>query len=208
MNARNEPPIVAELGRPETPEETAARKSETSRKHRANQTFLNLVMALIASLAIVLVTVLVVVRPDLPAAPPVDYQSIAAATDSPVPLVAPVLPEGWSANSAVYNGSPPDGVATWYIGFITPQQQFIGVRQGIDANPTWLSNQLMSRTATGSTTVAGVSWQVFDYRTTNDVGNFAHALSTTNESSSFVVFGTAADEEFDTLVSALAEVVG
>ncbi len=205
MNARNEPRVVAELGRPETPDETAARKAETSRKHRANQTFLNLILALVASLAVVLVTILVVVRPDLPAAPPIDYQSIATEAGSSVPLAAPVLPAGWAANSAVYNGSPADGVATWYIGFITPKQQFIGLRQGIDANPTWLANQLGSRLATDSTTVGGVEWQVYDYRSTKDVGNYAHALSTSDRSSSFVVYGTATDEEFDTLVTALAK---
>ena len=61
--ARKEPAIVAELGRPETAEETAQRKAENSRKHRANQTALNLVGATVASLAIVAFLVIVVVRP-------------------------------------------------------------------------------------------------------------------------------------------------
>ena len=59
-----ERPIVAELGRPETPEETANRKAERSRLHRSNQTALNLVAALIVCLVVVLLIVLVVVRPD------------------------------------------------------------------------------------------------------------------------------------------------
>jgi hypothetical protein len=58
-----QPRIVAELGRPETPEETAARKAENSRKHRENQTLRNLVFALLSSLAVVLVLVLVVGGP-------------------------------------------------------------------------------------------------------------------------------------------------
>ena len=58
--AGKQPAIVAELGRPETPEETAARKAENSRKRRANQTAFNLIVATIASLGIVLFLVVVV----------------------------------------------------------------------------------------------------------------------------------------------------
>jgi hypothetical protein len=37
--------VVAELGRPETPEETAARKAESSRVYRSSQNFRNLIAA-------------------------------------------------------------------------------------------------------------------------------------------------------------------
>ena len=48
------PRIVAELGRPETPDETAARKAESSRVHRESQNTRNLVAALIVTIAIVM----------------------------------------------------------------------------------------------------------------------------------------------------------
>src|SRR5207342_1416059 len=60
-------PIVAELGRAETPAETAERKAKASAKRRSNQTAINLVIALVASLGLVLLVVLVVVRPEVPA---------------------------------------------------------------------------------------------------------------------------------------------
>ena len=47
------PRIVAELGRPETPDETAARKAESSRVYRASQNTRNLVAALLVTLAVV-----------------------------------------------------------------------------------------------------------------------------------------------------------
>lgn len=204
MNARKDPPIVAELGRPETLEEIAARKAETSRTHRESQTFRNLLVALLASLAVVLVTVLLVVRPDLPAAPAIDYRSIAAEADASAPLAVPELSPQWKANSAVFDANPADGVATWYVGFITPKQQFIGVRQGLDANPTWLANQLKNRTATGSTTIDGIAWQVYDHRTAKDAGNLAYAMSTSQGHGTLVLFGTADDGEFATMAAALS----
>lgn len=207
MNARQDPPIVAELGRPETAEEIAARKAETSRTHRESQTFRNLLVALLASLAVVVVTVLVVVRPDLPPAPAIDYRAIAAEADSPAPLAVPDLPQQWKANSAVFDAKPADGVATWYMGFITPKQQFIGVRQGIDANPTWLANQLKNRTATESTTIGGVAWQVYDNRTARDAGNLAYAMSTSDSRGAVVLFGTADVDEFATMAAVLSAVL-
>lgn len=202
------PPVVAELGRPETPEEAAARTADSARRHREGQTLLNLTLALAASLLVVLVTVLVVVRPDPPAREPVDYRSIAAEADAPAPLAVPELPVGWAANSATFTAQPADGVASWYVGFLTPKGQFVALRQGIDANPTWLSNQVSGRAATGTTDMGGVTWQVYDHRTAKDVGNLAYAMTTTGTDDSgaqsgFVLFGTATADEFETLAAAL-----
>lgn len=201
-------PVVAELGRPETSEETAERKAASARRRREGQTLLNLTLALIASLVVVLVTVLVVVRPNPPAREPVDYRSIAAEADAPAPLAAPALPADWAANSATFDAAPADGVDAWYVGFLTPKGQFVALRQGIDANPTWLANQVSGRAATGTSVVDGVTWQVYDHRTGKDVGNLAYAMTTTGTSaagvtSSFVLFGTATADEFEILAEAL-----
>ena len=60
---------------------------------------------------------------------------------------------------------------TWYIGLITPSTQFIAMNQGIDANPTWLQSVVDGRTATGTTTIEGIEWDVYDYRTDPNPGN-------------------------------------
>lgn len=197
--------IVAELGRPETPEETAARTAAGSRKHRANQTLFNLVLALAASLGIVLFLVLVVVRPTMDSTPHVDYQKLAADAQPTVsaPLASPSLPKSWSANAArVKTGA--DGVVTWYIGFITPAPQYIGLIQGIEANPTWVTAQLNNARSTGTETIAGLEWAVYDQRTSKDSGNDAYALVTTIDGSSLVLHGSADTAEFRTLAAALA----
>lgn len=196
------PAIVADLGRPETPEETAARRAEYSRKRRSAQTIPALVVALIASFGIVLFLVVVVVRPEPEPAPPIDYAAIAASADAEVALIVPALPPEWSANAARF--SPRDEVPTWYVGFVTPGAQFIALNQGVDANPTWLDSVLDGVEATGSTTIDGVTWSIHDDRADRDAGNHAYALSTELDGSTIVLHGTAADAEFALLAAAIA----
>jgi hypothetical protein len=216
MNASPQSPqpskqrIVAELGRPETPEETAARKAENSRRHRANQTLFNLVLALAASLAIVLFLVLVVVRPSTDSSPRVDYQKVAADAQPTVSetLASPTLPAGWSANSArLRKGS--DGVLSWTIGFITPTPQYIGLVQGVKANPSWISNQLCGARSTGEETIDGIEWTTYDRpsasaRACNEADDYAFSMTTTRGDSTYVLHGSAKDSEFHTLAGALA----
>lgn len=200
------PRIVAELGRPETPEETAARKAESSRRHRSNQTLRNLVLALLASLVVVLFLIFVVVRPTSIARPPVDYRSVAAQTQPTVnaTLAAPTLPRGWTANHAnILTGT--DGIVAWNIGFITPKEQYIGLVQGIDANPSWTSEQLQQAPPTGRSSIAGVEWVSYDRRTSDTPGNYAYSLSTTVDGTTIALHGTASTSEFRILAAAVTQ---
>jgi len=201
-------PIVAELGRPETPEETAARKAENSRRHRANNTLFNLVIAIVASLAIVLFIVVVVVRPDPAPAEGVDVALTASQAESATsgPLLAPTVPADWYANKATI-GTRAE-VLTWYVGYITSSTQFIALNQGIDANPTWQAIVLDTALETGSTTIAGLTWSIYDQRTKDKPGNNAYAMSTELDGSTIVLHGTASTEEFEILASSIAAEVG
>ncbi len=202
-------PIVAELGRAETPQEIADRKAAASAAHRNNQTVLNLVIALAASLLVVFVIVVVVVRPDQ-AGPPkaVDWSSVARDAQQSVStkLVDPRLPKTWSANRAelVDAKSSPDGIASWQIGFITPSTQYIGLVQGIKADATWVSSQLQQKKATGDASFGGFRWQVYDHRSDDHPGNLAYALVTTVGDSTVVLAGTASDGEFATLATEIS----
>ena len=196
--------IVAELGRPETPEETAARKAETSRQHRANQTVRNLVWSLVATLAVVLVLVLVVVRPEPAPVGAVDFETVAtqAQESVEVPLAVPDLPAGWTANAAELRTSSA-GVQSWYIGFVTPSGQFIAFTQGIDADASWTDDLLEGHHPTGDKTIV-IDWVEYDYRTSEDPGNVAYGLVGGADSSVLVLYGTANDGEFATLAAAVA----
>ena len=202
--AQRPPRVVAELGRPETPSETAARKAESSRIHRSSQTLRNLVVALVASLAIVLFTVLVVVRPDGAVRKPIDYRAVASQSQPTVneTLAAPTLPAKWSANSATLETGA-DDIQAWSVGFITPGQQFIGLVQGIDANGSWLSDEVKKARSTGTVSIDGTEWTVYNRRTASDPGNYAYSLSTVVGASTIVLHGGGSTAEFRTLAAAV-----
>lgn len=200
-------PIVAELGRPETAEETWARKDAARRTRREHQTAFNLVLALIASLGIVLFLVLVVVRPDQTVDRTVDYQQIASQANVPgVALAAPDLPKDYSANRADFQDKTSDGVKVWTVGLITPDKQYIGLQQGIDANASWVANQLDQKPSTGDRTIAGTKWTVYDRRAEGkDAGNHAYSLVGTFDRNTIVLSGTADDASFTTVAKAVSK---
>lgn len=202
-----EPAIVAELGRPETPEETAARKAEDSRRHRAKQTSANLWLSLLATVAVAVVLVLIVPRGDNAIDPDIDYTSLAANAQSSVtsPIAVPALPDGWKANAAELRTTGSGGVVSWYVGFITPERDYLAYSQGIDANSTWLANLLDDHAATGTRAIGGLDWDVYDDRDDRDPGNLAYALSTALDGQVYVIYGTAEEAEVSELASALAE---
>lgn len=202
-------PIVAELGRPETPQEIADRKAAATSAHRSNQTLLNLVIALGASLLVVFVIVVVVVRPDQ-AGPlkAVNWVSVGKDAQQSVStrLIVPALPATWTANRAelVDTKSAADGIADWQIGFITPSTQYIGLVQGIKADPTWVSTQLQQKKTTGDATFGNIHWRVYDHRADSDPGNLAYALVTTVGDTTVVLAGTGSNAEFATLATEIS----
>jgi hypothetical protein len=208
--ATKPPPVVAELGRPETAEETAARKAKNSRNHRERQTTRNLVYALIASLAVVLVIVLAVPRSNEALERDVDVAAVAAQAQAAndEPLAVPELPEGWSANAAELRRSETDGITAWYAGYLTPSDEYLGVYQGLDANATWAADLLARTLATGTVQIDGVDWTVYDNRDSSaDVGNARYGLSTESGSTIFVLIGSATDAEFATMAAALTSTI-
>ncbi len=200
-------PVVAELGRPETAEETWARKDSARRARRQHQTAFNLVLALIASLGIVVFLVAVVARPDGAVDRSVDYQQVASQADVPgVTLAAPELPDSYSANRADYKDKAADGVDVWTVGFLTPDKQYVGLQQGIDANPTWVANQLDQHAATGSRSIGGTKWTVYDRRAEGkDAGNQGYALVASFGRNTVVLAGTADDASFRKIAAGVAK---
>lgn len=205
-------PIVAELGRPETPEETAARKAEASRLHRVRQTFKNLLASLAVCALGVLVLVAVVPRDDSPIERDVDYAGAAeaAAADAGADLVAPQLTPEWTSNEAeIRTGA--DGVTEWYIGFILSDVggnaiEFVGVSQGLDANPTWLADRVDRRAPTGEAALGGYTWSEYDYTDlpADETGNTAYTLALEHDGSTFVIYGSHSPESVQTVAEAVA----
>lgn len=204
--ARQQRRVVAELGRPETAEETAQRKAEASRNRRARQTVNNLWYSLLATLGIVLVVVLLVPRAQAPIRGEVDYRRVAAQASAslPEPVLVPRVPTGWSSNAAELRTETADDVTEWYIGFLTPSNEYIGFSEGFEANATWLLGKVEGARESGSQAIGGLTWSVFDNRTAEDPGLAEYALATTVEGTAFVLYGSANDDEFRTLAEGVA----
>jgi Protein of unknown function (DUF4245) len=201
--------VVAELGRPETPQEAADRRATTSREHREHQTFSNLVYALLVCVAIVVVIVLAVPQGDYSGRSSVDWHQnkAEAAAGLGVDAADPVLSKAWTANVAELRDT--DDVPTWYIGFETPDEQFAAVAQGVGATDAWTADELDNRRKTGTLKLDGRTWDVFDHRDLGDAaGNVEYALRTTIGTSTVLVYGTARIREITQLAQAVSTSLG
>jgi hypothetical protein len=49
--------------------------------------------------------------------------------------LAPVIPPEWYSNAARLDNTL--GVRGWYVGFVTDENQFIGLSQAFETNPSW-----------------------------------------------------------------------
>lgn len=137
---------------------------DAAAKRRARQTVRNLLLSLIACAGLVLALVLIVPRDDSSRIQRVDYKSIAAEVQSSTGLdiLVPNLPKGWWCNKATWTGKSPDGVKTWYLGLIGPNNQYVGLTQGFDVNPTWFVGQLGQGAAVLGPKYEGNGWWRWD----------------------------------------------
>jgi hypothetical protein len=183
-------------------------------KRRARQTVINLSLALAATVAVALVMIMITPRDDSNLIKPVDYVAVAAdvKSNSEVDVIQPsALPEGWWANSARFNDAAADGVKTWHVGFVGPKNQYVGVDQGFDTNPTWVADKTRNYISLGEATPVGreIGLQKFAGQTDKTKGQelwlFTLAPMKPNDSGSVVIIsGTGTPEEF----SLFAELLG
>lgn len=201
-------PIVAELGRAETPAEMMARKAESRRAHTTGKTWLSLIGALLGSLGVVMFLVLVVARPDQSMMrEPVDY---AAATQNAQSiygdrLVVPELDDEWESNFARRATPTPNGTTAWEIGFVTPGREFVQLTQAFDTDPGWISDAVRKAPEGARIDIGGIAWTIYDRRDVDDPGNVEYALVAELDDRTIVISGTAQDADFMTLATATAK---
>jgi hypothetical protein len=180
---------------------------DAAAKRRARQTVNNLVLALVASLGIMIAIVLIVPRDDSNRIQSVDYKSIAAEAhaSSDKQIVAPVLPEGWWSNSARWSPKPADGVQNWYVGFVGPKNQYIGLTQAFGINPTWLAFQLKNSAKTGTQAVGNFTWDIYEAIEPSDppkTKDFMMVLNY-NKTDTAIIYGVAKPQDFVGLAEAI-----
>jgi len=196
--------VVAELGRPETPQETADRKAEERRLRRQRQTARNLVYSLLVCVGLVAVIVLAVPRPQAPLRDTIDYRAEASQYSDTAgqALVTPDVPKSWKANAAELRGT--GGTASWYVGFVTPGG-FTGLNEGLPGDSGLLSSVLGEAKPTGTAQVGGLRWRVYDRRDLGDAaGNVAYGLSTKIGDIVLAVYGTPSKAQVQALAVSVA----
>lgn len=172
--------IVAELGRPETPEETAARKAASSKAYRSSQTMRSLVAALLVTLAVVLVIVLIVPRGEPTDAKEIDVAGIAADVESTMgsPALVPELGDFWRVNAA---GLESEATVVWDITLAPAAQDergFVRMAQAFDADVAWAPQRLNGIAPTGTVSIDGLEWDVFEPGSAGASQNITHAIGT------------------------------
>lgn len=201
------PRIVAELGRPETPAETAARKAQDTKNYRERKTVNNLVLSLLVTVGMVLVIFLAVPRGNFNAADhSQDVPALAAAAQDSagMALIAPELPNTWRANRAELRHSAADKVTFWYAGYVTPSDNYAAFAQAKNANATWVAGQLENQTATGTERIAGVDWTVYDHSDRGKDGtNVSFGLEAVIGETTVLVFGTDTPDTIRELATAV-----
>ncbi|WP_308493552.1 DUF4245 family protein [Microbacterium terrisoli] len=181
--------IVAELGRPETADETAARKAESSRVYRSSQTVRNLVAALLATLAVVAVVIMIVPRGNSTPPPPVDVAAIAqqASTATGQTVVVPHVPTGWRANDAALSG---DATSTWTVVYATGTDAgFLRVAQGFGADTAWDARLLSGAAPSGTVTIDGIEWTRYAIGDPSQNANISYAIGTSAGPDRILVYG-------------------
>lgn len=198
------PRVVAGLGRPETPQETADRKAESSRVYRSSQTFRNLIAALIATVAVVAVIVFAVPRGEPTERPLIDVAKIAADVESTSerPVVVPELGDFWRVNAAGLEGG---AVTVWNITLAPSGERergFIRVAQAFDADVTWAPQVTGGMAPTGTTEIDGVTWDVFDMGD-RGTANVTYALGTQAGPDYVLLYGSRSADSTNELAESL-----
>ena len=197
------PAIVAELGRPETASETAARKAENSRLYKSRKTVNNLVFSLLVSFGLMLVIYFMMPQ----STGDFDQRSVNVAEIAEqsgaglnVDLAVPAVDEGWMAKSATLKHE--DGFYVWRIHFTTADQAYASVTQLFteDGEPvlevpgveTYLNTEVLEALEpTGQESLAGTNWTLYDYpNRATDKSNIRFALSGAVGNDAVIVSGT------------------
>lgn len=184
-------PIVAELGRPETPEETAARKAEFSKTYRASQNFRNLIAALLVTLAVVAVVIFGVPRGERTTETEIDVAAVAQDVESTMdrPVIVPELDGFWRVNAAELQSG---ATVVWNITMAPAAEEergFIRIAQAFDDDSSWAPQILHGTAATDTTRIGGLEWDVYELRG-DAADNVSHAIGTQAGDDYILLYGS------------------
>lgn len=160
-----------------------------------------MVRSLLVIGVLVAVVVFAVPRPQGRIQQPVDVAAATAqAQAGGLPVVEPSVPPGWQPNAATFEPDPVEGLPTWSVGYLLPDESFAGVRVTAGATPAWLAGVTSKGQPDGERVVEAQTWQ----QLAADSGLGRRSLVLVRDQVTTVVTGTADDAALDALASAVA----
>jgi hypothetical protein len=177
---------------------------QKAKEHRAKQTVNNLLLSLLATAGMVLVLILIVPRDDSNRIPRIDYIAIAeqASTSSGNDIAAPPIDTGWWSNQAKWFGSPVDAVPRFEAGFVSPDNEYIGMTHAFGVNPTWLALSLKDVVLEKnfSNPQSDVVWGIYRSAEVHDpVQTRDYMWVATLGTNAILLYGTAPENDFESL---------
>ena len=160
---------------------------------------------MLVTLALTMVIVLIVPRDDTNRIQPVDYVGISQTVEASVAetFIAPKLETHWWVNAARLEKDL--GVETWYVGFMTPDDQYIGLTQAFESNPSWLANKLQGNWLDVTVEIEGRTWEVWPTLLPSvPKGTKEYAMVHTFDNQAVVIYGTASEEDFNKLATQIS----
>lgn len=169
---------------------------------RANASVIGMGIALLLSIAAFLPIVLMNPAPKSDGyRPDVDVAATArnAAGVAGFTPAAPDTGNGFRPNYARWEAGTGNGVPTWEVGFLTPEESFIGMVQTSKANPTWLLQQTRNAPVTGSRAAGGQEWEL------RDTGKGEKSMVLDYRGTTVILSGAARLDEFAVLADAVVK---
>ncbi|SDR73269.1 Protein of unknown function [Brevibacterium sandarakinum] len=173
---------------------------EEMRFLRKNSNWVNMIIAILACLAVVAVVLLMAPQPEVDSKRVVDYQTIAEQSQDSADfdLVVPEIPSGWTSNEASLDRMGDSDYVSWYVSFVGTDRQWISIDQA-KATENWAENQVDDAVAAETVTVGGSDFQI--YRTED-----AKEYWVTGKGDTFVVItAIATPETIDSFAQQVAE---
>lgn len=135
---------------------------EEMRFLRKNSNWVNMVIAILACLAVAVGILFIAPQPEVDSERVVDYQGIAEQSEgnADFDLIVPQIPRGWSSNEATLDRLNDSEYLSWYMSFIGPENQWVSIEQA-EASANWAKKNTDDAVAAEKVTVGGADFQIY-----------------------------------------------
>ncbi len=183
--------------------------SDSAARHRARQTVINLILALGASIGLVVTLILIVPRDDSSRIREIDYTAASqkAKADSGFEVITITPPEDWWSNNAKLTTNNIDTVPVFKAGFVGSDIKYVGYTQAFNANPTWLALSLNGKVLTKEYSSKHYKWDVYESIIKNEPKKTMDYIMVLNykDQDYVLLYGVAEDSEFKTFIDSIDE---